>query len=171
MQMKKTNTFLILWLFFCLISCELSDSKKQEQNSDIGPVVHTQENARTSQVDEIPFEINMEELFGDWVLIGVGADRMGPGIAPVGELLFAFRDNGNMTVATEGKDELLQNLEGIPSPYILEDTKMCSDDVLFKLQFKEECCEIIRLHEGRMSVKVEIPNGEFIYKHFVKLDE
>lgn len=169
--MKRFLRLLPLFLCVTFMSCSGSkDSNPDIEKSSEEDV--TEEKQKTeSSADQIAFEINMDELYGDWVMIGVGADRMGPGVAPVGEIMFAFRDNGNMTVATEGREEIEENLAGIPSPYTIDDKKLCSDDIVFKLQFKQPCAEIIRLNEGRMSIEIEIPNGGYMYKHFVKLEE
>lgn len=161
----RTIAFISL-LIVALSGCSAPEIEEQEETQDREQV---KEAAPENQ--KIPLTVDLEGLYGDWVLIGVGADRMGPGVAPYGEILFAFRENGIMTVATEGKEELAQNLAGIPSPYIQEGTKLCSDDIVFKLQFKQECCEVIRLDEGRMSIEIEIDGGSKIYKHFVKLED
>ena len=165
--------FIFLPVSFLFVSCGFNGSSEDEKADDsIENQKDEDENGEQVSSDEISFEVHMEELYGDWVLIGVGADRMGPGVAPVGEIMFAFRDNGSMTVATEGREEIKVNLAGIPSPYEIKDKKLCSDDIMFKLQFKQPCAEIIRLNEGRMSIKIEIPGGAgFLYKHFVKLDD
>lgn len=170
--MRSIASLLVPFLVVLNSGCSMSESDKETaaDKEEIRKMNESDGDAEKPS-NEVPFDINMEELYGDWVLIGVGADRMGPGIAPVGEILFAFRENGNMTVATEGKQELSENLLGIPSPYTIEDKKLCSDDIVFKLQFKQGCAEIIRLNEGRMSIEIEIPNGGFIYKHFVKMEE
>ncbi|MCR9172410.1 MAG: hypothetical protein NXI10_07970 [bacterium] len=163
---------LLTSLLFLICSCEMSESDK-ETDADKRSIQRM--NAPKKKVDnsnsEISYEIIMEELYGNWVLIGVSEDRNGPGLAPQGELLFAFRKNGAMTVATEGMQEITENLAEIPSPYSIEETKLCSDDPLFALQFVQRCVEVIRLNEGRMSIAVEIPDVGFIFKHFVKLEE
>lgn len=169
----KTVLF-FLSVSFVVFGCEMSMSESDKETAaDKEEIKRMNESAPVDQngSNEVPFEINKEELFGDWVLIGVGADRMGPGVAPVGEILFAFRENGNMTVATEGKAELDENLIDIPSLYTIEDKKLCSDDIVFKLQFKQECVEIIRLNEGRMSIEIELSGGGSMFKHFVKVEE
>lgn len=160
----------LLSISFLLFSCNFEVPEDDAKEDDVENQDDNAGEKEDGNEQEVSFDINMEELYGDWVMIGVGADRIGPGIAPVGEILFAFRDNGNMTVATEGRSELEVNLAGIPSPYTIDDKKLCSDDIMFKMQFKQECAEVIRLNEGRMSIEIEIPGGGLMYKHFVKLD-
>jgi len=159
------------WFFFLgmvgiLAGCSDSNSERDTNYSG------SENNGTHSSVplNEVSFDIALEELYGNWVLIGVGADSIGPGTAPYSEIFFAFREDGNMTVATEGIGELQVNLEEIPSPYALDGKSICSDDVLFTLQFGESCVEIVRLNGGRMSIEIELSEGGTMYKHFVKVD-
>lgn len=158
-------------LFFLLVavtvaSCSGTDS--EDATRDISFVDNERTSATVSNV--VSFDIVPEELYGDWVLIGVGADSLGPGSAPYGEIFFAFRETGDMTVATDGVEELQSNLEEIPSPYKLDGNNICSNDLLFKMQFNGSCVEIIRLNEGRMSVAIQLEEGGIMYKHFVKVE-
>jgi hypothetical protein len=166
----KASLYILGVTFIGLASaCSDSGSYIELDQKKIEPTeVNKEIDVDQPETQEISFDINMEELYGNWVLIGVGDDPMGPGIAPYGELLFAFTENGEMTVATDGEQELIDNLAGIPSPYSINGTSLCSDDIVFNLQFKEGCCEIIRLNQGRMSISIDLEVGS-VYKHFVKL--
>lgn len=167
----KAYFFILGFTLFVIVSaCSSSESDPEFDQKELESTTAKKEvESDQSEVEVISFDINMEELYGNWVLIGVGDNPAGPGIAPYGEILFAFRESGEMTVATEGAQELVDNLAGIPSPYRIDGTNLCSDDVVFKLQFKQECCEVIRLNQGRMSIGVAVEGG-IIYKHFVKLE-
>ncbi|XOV66855.1 MAG: hypothetical protein ACFHU9_14610 [Fluviicola sp.] len=165
-------------LFFLIASCllfgcdgvpdpeeEMSDSEYQKQLQE------DQKQEGQDMLDEVPFDINLGELYGDWVLIGVSEDKNAMGLAPQGELFLALREDGRMTFATEGEEEITENLEEIPALFKVMDKNLCSDDALFALQFIQPCVEVIRLNQGRMSVVIEIPEVGVIYKHFVKLGE
>ncbi len=170
--MKTILVSLVLCLL--LVGCEgvpdpeegMSDSEYQKELQE------DKEKEALDSSGEVSFDISMEELYGDWVLIGVSEDRSGPGLAPSGEFFFKFREDGYMTIGTEGREELKENIVEIPMVYEVAGNKLCSNDGMFQLQFGENCAEVIRLNEGRMSIEIEIPNGDYIiYKHFVKLDD
>lgn len=161
----------LLFVSALLFGCgEVSDPKERSIKNENKPENNV-EHGKSDPKSEVSFKINLNELYGDWVLIGVSTDRTGLGQAPDGELFFAFRKSGNMTVATEGRQELEENLVEIPAPYEVNDKKLCSTDLIFQVQFHQECAEIIRLNEGRMSIEIEVPGAGYFYKHFLKLDD
>lgn len=162
--MKRLLFFLLIPLV--VVSCSDGREDEKVESKSNGPI----QNSSVAPSSEVSFEIELDELFGDWVLIGVGIDSIGPGTAPYGEIFFAFRDSGNMTIATEGVQELQLNLNEIPSPFQLNGNSICSNDLLFKMQFNEPCAEIIRLNQGRMSIAIELEGGGKMYKHFVKVE-
>ncbi len=102
--------------------------------------------------------------------------RDGDGI-PIGEgedaILMQITADKSMAFATEGLEELAENIEGIPVPLTVRRGFMCSKDGLFKLHFKKACARVVGLTDTEMLVAIQIPSepGElsFLFKNFAKM--
>jgi hypothetical protein len=162
----KRLLFAIITLVF--VSCGDIGQKNQDDTltTDDEKDIVEQEEVELPSVD-----LKIENLIGIWKLAGIGASATGSGIPPAeGEILMQINEDNNMAIATEGLEELKLNMAGIPSPFVLEGNNVCSEDLLFKLQFKKRCTEVVKVDSNEIVFAIDLNNpGALMYKRYTRV--
>lgn len=165
----KISLMLSLFIFL-LISCS-GETSRSRSNHDI---------PNQSNEQEIePVALSIEKLEGTWEYKEVRMSPEAKGIAPVGgTILMGITKEFKLAFATEGKQELQDNLESIPSFFEIKDKQICAsdpNDITFKLNFKATCFKLYLLNEKELVIgKGNGRNGNdepTIFSYYTRVSE
>ena len=145
----------------------------QEQNLRLLKKKHVEHSIEPEkEVEFPPLELQLSDLVGIWKLseIRMAPDKTGtPPVTFGNDILMQITDDGLLAIATEGPEELADNIEGIPTEIRIEENFLCADDdIVFKIQFKANCTEVLLVNDAELLFKIDIGEGQHMYKYFTK---
>ena len=164
------NISIIAVLFSGLASCSLgvSDGPMSFESLD-------DEMLTVDKTDPEAVEISIEKLVGTWECADIRTSVDETGIAPVGEILLGITDQHTLSFATDGMDELKENLIGVPSSFEIRDNKLYAKDMSaeidFKLNFKNKEVRCYLLNENEMILGKGNDNSPMmIYLYYTRVN-
>lgn len=159
------SAILVTILLSGLISCSLGTSDGPISLEDVATDISPQPD------DAQPVEISIDKLAGTWVYAEVRTTVNKTGIPPMGEMLLGITTDNTLSFASDGVEELKENLIGVPSSFEIRDNKICaldmSAEIDFKLNFKNMEVKCYLLNDDEMILGKESENGPMpIYMYF-----
>ena len=157
-------------LFLALLSCSLGVTDGVQVMEGLEDEMLT-----VDKTDSEPVEISIEKLVGTWKYAEVRTSVDQKGIAPMGEILLGITDKHTLSFATDGLEELKENLMGVPSRFELRDNKLCaldmSAEIDFTLNFKNKEVPCYLLNENEMILaKGNSTSPIIMYLYYTRVD-
>jgi hypothetical protein len=160
---------LVAFLFSGLGSCSLGTTDGSMKLKD------TPKDIALEKEVAAPVEISIDRLVGSWIYTEVRTTVNEEGPSPMGEMLLGITADHTLSFATEGIEELKENLVGVPSSFEIRDNRLCALDmnaeVDFKLSFKNMEVKCYLLNDNEMILGKEGENSPMpIYMYFKRFE-
>ena len=167
--MHMKNVVVCLWFSLELMACGNRPTEHP------GKSLETQSEPKI----EIPkkVEVTLDQLVGTWEYAEARIDPKLAGIKPIGgTILLGFTKERMLAFATDGKKELTQNLDFIPSEFEIKDNEICAtdtNDVTFKMNFLRPYVPVFLINEnelilGKGKNGIE-PGTPSVYQYYTKV--
>jgi hypothetical protein len=169
MKLIQKSTIFVATILL-MVACSGSDrggNRKMENDKELAK--------KERLADPTPVEISIEQLVGTWKYAEVRVLPFEKGIPPMGELLLGITSDFTLSHATEGKEELKNNLINVPSPFEIKDNQLCATDKLaefeFKMSFGNTKVNCYLLNKTEMILGKDGPDGSTVlYKYFSRVE-
>lgn len=167
--MKKYNY--ISLLLVGIITCSCTNNHVDEK-SNLNSLITEKNSIKEPQ----QVEVSLEQLVGTWKYAEVRVEPNSEGIKPVGgTILMGITDDYKIAFATDGEEELIQNLELLYSEFKIVDNQICAvdeNDITFKINFQRTCLPVYLINEKELVIgkgkDSENKDKPIIYQYYKK---
>ncbi len=121
-----------------------------------------------------PVEVTINLLAGFWEYSEVRTNPKESGTPPVGEVLLGITENNELTFATNGIEELKENLKMIPTSFEIRGNALYPKDKMsvsdFKISFNNVKATVFLLNENELILGKGVLEKEtpVLYMYFTK---
>lgn len=169
-SIRKDAALRITLIAFCIGMISACSSKVEEKKE-----VEKKVESSVVRVDSTPpVEVTTKLLTGFWEYSEVRTNPKESGTPPVGEVLLGITENNELTFATNGIEELKENLKMIPTNFEIRGNSLYPKDKMsvsdFKISFNNVKTTVFLLNEnelilGKGKLEKETP---VLYMYFTK---